>query len=71
MHTIGLMIVPGTGYQDIEIASGTNLGELVSNKNLHGRTINVDGTPIEPEEYANTSLDGVVEIWATGGAKGA
>ena len=71
MHTIGLMIVPGAGYQDIEIASGTNLGQLVADKNLHGRTINVDGTVVTPEDYATTVLDGAGEVWATGGAKGA
>jgi len=65
------MIVPGAGYQDIEIKSGSTLGDLVASKNLHGRTINIDGKVVKPDDYATTILDGAGEVWATGGAKGA
>lgn len=70
-RTIGLMITPGDGYEDYDIKAGTTVADLVTARNLHGRTITIDGVVIEGSQYESTLLDNVTEVWATGGAKGA
>lgn len=71
MNYIGLMVVPGNGYDTVEVADGTTVADLVQKHNLHGRTISLDGTAVDPSDYSTKTLDGVGEIWAQGGAKGA
>lgn len=71
MTNIGLMITPGIGHQDLAITSGTTLGQLVGEQNLHGRSISVDGEEVAPENYDSTILKEGADVWATGGAKGA
>jgi sulfur carrier protein ThiS len=71
MRHIGLMVTPGTGYRSVEVSETMSLADLVSQENLFGRTIVVDGEGVAPDAYSGTSLDGVTEVWATGAVKGA
>jgi hypothetical protein len=72
MRSIGLMVTPGgNGYEDISVAAGTTVAQVIEKYDLFNRTISVDNVEIPPEKYKTTLLDDIDEIWATGGAKGA
>ena len=73
-HTlsIGLMVTPGgNGFEVIEVPDTYTVGDLVAERALFGRTITVDNQELTPDKFSSTSLRGVREVWATGGAKGA
>jgi len=71
MRTIPLMVTPGAGLRRIAINDEMTVAELVSQEGLFGRSIILDGEGVLPDNYTTTTLDGVVEVWATGAVKGA
>ena len=67
---IHLIIVPGPGAHTLEVAEGTTVEQLITQKNLHGRDIIIDGVGIAPANYQTTLLTANTEIFATGSVKG-
>ena len=71
MRYIGIMVTPGKGYYQHEVSDDMTVAALIKSQNLTGRTIVLDGETVDPSNYDGTTLSGVEEVWATGGAKGA
>lgn len=68
---IGLMVTPGDGFREVEVTDDMTVADFVQREDLHGRSLTLDGNAIEPGDFASTTLNGIDEVWATGGAKGA
>ena len=70
MATLTLIVVPGPGARSVTFSAGTTIAQLVSDENLHGRDIIVNGSGIAPTTYANTTLIDGSEVFATSSVKG-
>ena len=65
-----LIVIPGPGARTLEVAEGTTVEQLITQENLHGRDIIIDGVGIAPANYQTTLLTANSEIFATGSVKG-
>ena len=65
-----LIVIPGPGARTVTYSATTTVAQLVSNENLHGRDIILDGQGILPAQWATTLLGNAQEIFATGSVKG-
>jgi len=65
-----LIVVPGPGARSITFNAGTTIATLVSDENLHGRDIIVNGSGINPTSWATTQLVDGSEVFATASVKG-
>ena len=65
-----LIVIPGPGARNIQLAEGTTVEQLITQENLHGRDIIIDGVGIAPANYQTTVLTANSEIFATGSVKG-
>jgi sulfur carrier protein ThiS len=65
-----LVVVPGTGAKSISFDSSMTVADLVCRENLHGRDIIINGNGIPASQWNTTTLQGAVEIFATGSVKG-
>ena len=70
MSNITLIIIPGSGARQLSLASNTTLADLVSQENLHGRDMIINGTGVSGAEYASTIIPNNAEVFATGSVKG-
>lgn len=70
MSTITLIVIPGSGARTLTIDEGTTVATLVSQQNLHGREIIINGEGILPTAWANTTIPANSEVFATGSVKG-
>ena len=69
-RTVTLVVVPGTGARQTTISSQMTVADFVCRENLHGRDIIINGVGCAPAQWNSTTLDGAVEIFATGSVKG-
>lgn len=67
---VTLVVVPGTGARSITISDNMTLADLACRENLHGRDLIINGNGISPAQWNTTTLEGAVEIFATGSVKG-
>lgn len=70
MTNITLIIIPGSGARQVSVQPGSTIADLVSNENLHGRDIIVDGAGVPATLWASTQVTSNAEIFATGSVKG-
>ena len=70
MTNITLIIIPGSGARQISVAPNTTIADLVSEENLHGRDMIINGAGIPAAQYATTVVPEGAEIFATGSVKG-
>ena len=70
MSTITLIVIPGPGARTVSINNNMTLEQLITQENLHGRDIIINGTGISPTAYQTTTLAANSEIFATGSVKG-
>lgn len=67
---ISLLMLPGNGQNDVEIAAGSTVADLIELKGLSGRNIMVDGRAIPASQYSSTVLVSGQEVAAVGVSKG-
>ena len=67
---ITLIVVPGTGARIVDIPVTTTVEALISQENLHGRDIIINGTSVLPSAYQTTNIPRDSEVFATGSVKG-
>ena len=67
---ITLIVIPGPGARTITLNSSTTVEQLVTQENLHGRDIIIDGVGVSPANYQTTTISANSEIFATGSVKG-
>jgi hypothetical protein len=70
MSNITLIVIPGPGARTLTLNPSTTVEQLVTQENLHGRDIIIDGTGISPANYQTTIIAANSEIFATGSVKG-
>lgn len=70
MSNIDLIVIPGPGVRTLDITNGMTVEQLVTQENLHGRDIIIDGVGISPSNYQTTTLNSGSEVFATGSVKG-
>lgn len=70
MNNLTLIIIPGSGARQISVASDMTVAQLVSQENLHGRDIIINGAGVAPVSYADTVIPADAEVFATGSVKG-
>lgn len=70
MNNITLIIIPGSGARQLTIPSDLTLADLVSQENLHGRDMIINGSGVAGSHYASTLIPANAEIFATGSVKG-
>ena len=70
MKTITLIVIPGSGARQVSIDDNATLADLVSQENLHGRDMIINGAGIQGSAYSETLIPDNAEIFATGSVKG-
>jgi sulfur carrier protein ThiS len=70
MRYITLVIVPGPGQKSVEVNDNMTLAELAAAHSLNGRNLIIDGRGVPADQWSATTLEGVVEVFATGSVKG-
>lgn len=70
MSTITLVIIPGPGARTVQISENTTVATLVSNENLHGRDIIINGEGIAPNSFSTRLIPFGAEVFATASVKG-
>lgn len=75
MYNVTVVTIPGNGARTVSVMPSTDgtaptVGDLVSQENLHGRNIFVNGQGVSPDQFSSTALDSGLEIFATGTVKG-
>ena len=70
MSNITLIVIPGPGARTLTLNPSTTVEQLVTQENLHGRDIIIDGTGVSPANYQTTIIAADSEIFATGSVKG-
>jgi sulfur carrier protein ThiS len=69
-RTVTLVVVPGTGARQTTIPSNMTVADFVCRENLHGRDIIVNGVGVPANLWNQATLEGAVEVFATGSVKG-
>ena len=67
---VTLVVVPGTGARNVTVNDSMTLADLACRENLHGRDLIINGVGVSPAQWNTTTLQGAVEIFATGSVKG-
>lgn len=70
MSTVTLVVIPGPGARTVNINDNMTLADLVSQENLQGRDIIVNGVGMPSSTWSTTSLVVNSEIFATASVKG-
>lgn len=70
MSTITLVVIPGSGARTVNVNADTTVASLVSNENLHGRDIIINGEGIAATDFQTTLVPANAEVFATGSVKG-
>ena len=70
MINITLIIIPGSGARQVSVDANSTIADLVSNENLHGRDIIVNGAGVPAALWGATQITSNAEIFATGSVKG-
>lgn len=70
---ITVMFIPNGNNEVVQVDSSSTLQDVVSHLKIDSTVqILLDGSvEVPPSQYATTSLQGVSEIWAVAGSKGA
>jgi len=70
MSNLTLIVIPGPGARTLDITDGMTVEQLITQENLHGRDIIIDGVGVSPANYQTTTLTSGSEVFATGSVKG-
>jgi hypothetical protein len=70
MNNLTLIIIPGSGARQLTVADDMTVAQLVSQENLHGRDIIINGSGVAPVAYSDTVIPANAEVFATGSVKG-
>ena len=70
MSTVTLIVIPGPGARTLNIDADTTVANFVSNENLHGRDIIINGEGVLPTAFQTTIIPANAEVFATGSVKG-
>lgn len=70
MSNLTLIVIPGPGARSLDITDGMTVEQLITQENLHGRDIIIDGVGVSPANYQTTTLTSGSEVFATGSVKG-
>lgn len=70
MRTINLILVPGPGVTPVQVRDGETLAQFAAAHNLNGRQLIINGEGVPADQWGTTTLDGAVEVFATGSVKG-
>lgn len=70
MSTITLVVIPGPGARTVTLPENATIETLITQENLHGRDIIVNGQGVLPSLYSQTTVPANSEIFATGSVKG-
>ena len=70
MSTVTLVVIPGPGARTVTFPENSTIETLISQENLHGRDIIVNGQGVSPSLYSQTPIVSGTEIFATGSVKG-
>lgn len=68
--TLNLVVVPGTGCRQVNAETCQTVADFVTQNNLHGRDIIINGVGIQPQNFNTTLMAGALEVFATGSVKG-
>jgi sulfur carrier protein ThiS len=71
--TIHVLFVPAGNTKTVQVTQGTTVQDVVSHLQIDSTyKILLGGeTEVAPSEFSTTCVDGVEEIWAVQGSKGA
>jgi hypothetical protein len=70
-HTITLVVQPGSGSDVVDVDPTMSLQDFVQLKGLMAHNITVDGSQVNPGQYASISMGTVGTLWAAVPVKGA
>lgn len=72
MITVTLLVLPGSGSEDIQLANGSTIADILARKTeLRGRQVVLQGRTIDPTAFASTRLTHGDEVAFTTAVKGA
>jgi len=71
MRSIGLFVMPGSGYRTVNVDDNMTVTDLLARENLSNRTPSVAGRELSASEASTTRLAGIDIVFATGSVKGA
>lgn len=69
-RSLTLVVVPGAGARQVQVDEALTVAQFVCQENLHGRDIIVNGVGVPANLWNQTTLEGAVEVFATGSVKG-
>jgi len=67
---VTLVRIPGPGASSVNLDDGATVASLVTQSDLHGRSIFVNGQAVSPASFGQTGLNNGDEVFATGAVKG-
>ena len=70
MSTITLIVIPGPGARTVNLSDDATVADLVTQENLHGRDIIINGEGISASTWSTTNVPPSSEVFATGSVKG-
>ncbi len=70
MINLTLVVIPGPGARSVTLQDGATVQDLVTQENLSGRDIIVNGRGVASTAYSTTQLSSNNEVFATASVKG-
>ena len=70
MQNLTLVVIPGPGARTVSVNTNTTVEQLVTQENLHGRDIIINGQAVLPADFQTTTIPANAEVFATGSVKG-
>lgn len=70
MSAVTLIVIPGPGARTIDLDANSTVAQLVSQQNLHGRDIIINGVGVPTNNWSSHSIPANAEIFATASVKG-
>lgn len=70
MKNIVLVVIPGPGARSVSIQDNATVQDLVTQENLNGRDIIINGQGISKTEWSSTQIPDSAEVFATASVKG-
>ncbi len=70
MQNLTLIVIPGPGARSLSVTPNTTVEQLITQQNLHGRDIIINGTGVQPADFQTTVIPANAEVFATGSVKG-
>jgi sulfur carrier protein ThiS len=70
MSNLTLVVIPGPGARNVTLSDNMTIASLITQENLSGRDIIVNGQTVSRDAYATTLLSEGMEIFATASVKG-